>query len=101
MTKVAISKARRDLAELANRVAYAKERYVLHRNGKPVAAVVSVEDLETLETLEEAADLAAARRALREKRSLPYESIRRGTSIDRPAVRGSRGPRSRSWRRAR
>lgn len=83
MTKVAISRARKDLAELASRVAYAKERYILQRNGRPVAAVVSVEDLETLEAVEDAADLAAARRALREKGTLSYASVRKKLGLGR------------------
>jgi prevent-host-death family protein len=83
MTRVSISKARQELAELTNRVAYAKERFVLERNGKPVAAVVSVDDLEALERLEDALDLAAARRALRERGSLDYRAVRRKLGLSR------------------
>jgi PHD/YefM family antitoxin component YafN of YafNO toxin-antitoxin module len=52
------------LTEAAARAEHDKERVVLIRDGKPVAAVVPIEDLETLEAEDEywskAADEAAA-----------------------------------------
>jgi prevent-host-death family protein len=39
------AEARENLAELVNRVAYGKERIVLTRHGKEVAALVPIEDL--------------------------------------------------------
>lgn len=62
----AVSKARGDLADMLNRVAYAHERVVLARRGKNVAALVPIEDLRLLELLEDKADLTAARKALAE-----------------------------------
>ncbi len=49
-----------------NRVAFRRERIVLHRHGKDVAAIVPIEDLEILEQLENRMDLDAARAALNE-----------------------------------
>jgi len=63
---VTTAKARTELAEIINRTTYAKERVVLTRRGKRVAAVVSVEDLELLEAIEDRMDLDAARKALAE-----------------------------------
>lgn len=57
------AEAREHFAEVVNRAAYGKERIVLSRRGRPVAALVSMDDLLLLEALEERADLAAAREA--------------------------------------
>ena len=40
------------LSELVGRVAYGRERIVVLRRGRPMAALVSVEDLRRLETLD-------------------------------------------------
>lgn len=64
MTKLAVSKAREDLAEMLNRVAYARERLVIERRGKNLAALIPIEDLELLELLEDKIDLEAARKAI-------------------------------------
>jgi prevent-host-death family protein len=61
---MSISEARKQLAELVNRAAYRRERIVLGRRGKKVAAIVSADDLELLEALEDAADLRAIAQAL-------------------------------------
>jgi prevent-host-death family protein len=37
------------IADTVNRVAYGRERVVLTRRGRPLAALVPIEDLETLE----------------------------------------------------
>ena len=76
MKHVAASEVRESFAETLNRVAYQGERVVMHRRGKPVAAMVSLEDLATLEALEDAQDLAAARKALRERGSVPLEGLK-------------------------
>lgn len=46
---VAASRARDEFADLINRVAYSRERVVIERSRKPVAALVSLEDLEILD----------------------------------------------------
>jgi prevent-host-death family protein len=66
MTRLAVSKAREDLADMLNRVAYGHERVLIERRGKNLAALVPVEDLELLEMLEDKVDLEAARKALAE-----------------------------------
>ena len=48
----------------SNRAAYGKERVILARRGKAVAAIVSLEDVELLEALEDQIDLENARAAL-------------------------------------
>lgn len=76
MKHVAASEVRESFAETLNRVAYQGERVVMHRRGKPVAALVSLEDLAALEALENERDLSAARKALREKGSVPLEKLK-------------------------
>jgi prevent-host-death family protein len=46
VTAVSVADARSDLAELLNRVAYGKERLVITRHGRELAALVPVEDLQ-------------------------------------------------------
>ncbi|MBN2715833.1 MAG: type II toxin-antitoxin system Phd/YefM family antitoxin [Deltaproteobacteria bacterium] len=66
MSRLNTTDARHDFADVLNRVAYSKERIVLHRRGKDVAAIISIEDLELLEQLEDQMDLNTARSALKE-----------------------------------
>jgi prevent-host-death family protein len=47
--EVPVTRARDELADLINRVAYGHERIVLTRHSKPVACLVPPEDLERLE----------------------------------------------------
>ena len=46
VTAVTVADARSDLAELLNRVAYGKERLVITRHGRELAALVPIEDLQ-------------------------------------------------------
>ena len=66
MAHLPSSKAREGFANTINRVAFGKERVVLRRRGKEVAAVISMEDLRLLEDLEDRIDLVDARAALAE-----------------------------------
>ena len=52
-TTVSITQAKNNLADVVNRAAYGKERFLLLSRGKPKAAIVSVEDLRLLESLRE------------------------------------------------
>ena len=83
MTRLAASKIREHFSDTLNRVAYGGERFLLHRRGKPLAAIVSIEDLKALEELEDKIDIKAARKALKEKGTIPYEKIRRELGLDR------------------
>ena len=68
-------KARDGFADTINRVAYGKERVVLRRRGKEVAAVVPIDDLRLLEELEDRIDLAAARTILAETKKKGVQSL--------------------------
>ena len=69
MTRVSTVHARGHLSDLINRTAYGKERVVLTRRGKSLAALVPLEDLEVLEKLESRIDLEDARLALAEAKT--------------------------------
>ncbi len=51
-TRVGTHQAKTNLSEYLNRVAYRRERIVVERHGRPVAALVSLEDLRRLEALD-------------------------------------------------
>ncbi len=79
MVRISTVKARDEFSDLVNRAAYGKERVVLTRRGKPLAAVVPLEDVELLERLEDRIDLDAARAALAEARddgTVSWEEIK-------------------------
>ncbi len=74
--------ARERLSDIVNRAAYGKERVVLSRRGKPIAAVVSIQDLEALEAIEAKGDADAYRKAkaLFAKsgaKTIPWSSIKK------------------------
>lgn len=70
------SAARQEFAEALNRVAYGRERIVVRRRGKRIAAVVPIADLELLEELEERIDVGRARTALKEKGSVSWKKLK-------------------------
>jgi len=75
--QVSARNVRAELAEAINRAAIGGERTVIRRNGKEVAAVVSVEDLRTLEALEDRLDLEDARQIMKKPgRLIPWEKIK-------------------------
>lgn len=76
MTTLAATELRNRGSEAINRVAYAGERVLLQRHGKNVAAIVSIEDLELLQALEDRIDLAAARKALRQRGRVAWGKVK-------------------------
>ena len=62
MNKVSVKDMRDDVAEIVNRAAFGKERIIVTRHGKDVAAIVPVEDVETMEYLEDQYDIAEVNR---------------------------------------
>ncbi len=84
MTTVTTKEARDQLSELVNRAAYGKERIVLTRRGKGIAALIPLDDLLALEQmmrrLEDHADLEAVQRALDEakrKGTVSWEKVKK------------------------
>ncbi|MFZ1890001.1 MAG: type II toxin-antitoxin system Phd/YefM family antitoxin [Candidatus Binataceae bacterium] len=77
--------ARQNFSDLINRVAYGKDRVVLTRRNRPLAAIVPFEDMALLEAIEDRADLKAARAALRQiKRTgtIPWTQIKKELGLD-------------------
>lgn len=64
MDRVPASKAREILGDILNDVAARGDRIVLHRHGKDVAAVISMDDLALLQSLEDRYDIESARATL-------------------------------------
>jgi prevent-host-death family protein len=70
MTRLNVSKARDEFPDLVNRAAFGKERTIVSRRGKDLAAVIPIEDLRLLERLAreemDRLDIEDARAALKE-----------------------------------
>lgn len=75
MTRLNVSKARKEFPEIVNLAAYGKERTIVSRRGKDLVAIISMDDLHLLERLAreemDRLDLEDARAALAE----PGENI--------------------------
>src|ERR1022692_2664778 len=84
MTRLNVSRARQEFPELVNRAAYGKERTIVSRRGKDLAAVIPMEDLRLLERLAQEdmdrIDIEDARAALKEaeeKGAIPLRDLMR------------------------
>jgi len=93
MSQFTMGEARVRFAELVNRAAYGKDRVILTRRGRPIAAVVPIEDLDTPRSAEgrdpaatSRLDRAAARLTLTRLAATPghLESL---AGIGRPLAR--------------
>jgi antitoxin Phd len=82
MTRVTVADARKDFAQIINRVAYAHDRAVITRHDSDVAAIISIDELRLLDALierwEDEQDIAGATEALADARAdnVPWESIK-------------------------
>src|SRR5271169_3721995 len=77
LDKLTASEARQNFSDILSRAEYRGERVIVHRGKKAVAAVVPIEDVELLERLEDEIDVAAAREALKDPRTISWESIKK------------------------
>lgn len=68
-TSITTAEAKDQFIELVNRAAHDKERIVLMRREKPVAAIISIEDFKLLESIQNKGDLEEAAEALKEARA--------------------------------
>ena len=79
-TSISTVDAREKFSELINRVSHNKERIVLTRRGKDVAAIVPLEDLLALQDSQNKLDLQEAVDALKEARNIgtvPLEILKK------------------------
>lgn len=60
--------AKEQFSELINQVAHNKERVILTRRGKEIAAIISMEDFKLLMSTQDKHDLREAAEALKETR---------------------------------
>lgn len=77
--EIPAGEARKNLADLVNRVAYGKERVVLTRHGRAVAALVPMEDLSLLDRIRARLRQRSVDRALREAdagEAISWEALR-------------------------
>lgn len=88
MTTISAEKARNSFSELISHTAYSKDRVIVTRNGKKMAAIVSIEDLELLERLvdkiEDELDVEDIRAALleyEEGKTVPWEKVKKDLGL--------------------
>ncbi len=84
MGQMTATEARDDFAAVVNRAAFGKERVLLTRRGRELAAVVPVEDVVLLEALEDYLDVAAAHQALANPENnerIPWGQVKAGLGL--------------------
>ncbi len=80
MKQITTAEARKHLAELLNRAAYAKERFVVTRHGKELVAIVPLEEvtlLDRLRALLAAKDFEAAIQEMEDSGTRNWDEVRR------------------------
>ena len=75
MASITTVLARNDFSSVLNRAAFGKERVILKRRGKAIAAVVPMEDLALLQSLEDKLDSAAVLASRKETRKKGTKSL--------------------------
>lgn len=68
VTSISLIDAKEEFTELVNRVVHNKDRIILTRRGKEVAALISLEDFHLLQSSQNESDLQEATEALKEAR---------------------------------
>lgn len=73
---VSAAEAKNKFSEIIGRAAYGRERIIVERKGKPLAAVISIEDLKRLEELEDEVDSRLLQEAVKaSKGTTPVEEV--------------------------
>lgn len=65
-TTISTADARKNFADIVNKVVYGKEPIILTRRGQKIAALVSMDELELLQQIEDHIDIEDAKKALAE-----------------------------------
>ena len=76
MAQISVTTARREFAELINRVAYGHESIIIGRRGKPLAALIPIAALPIVEDWSDTAD-ALRVEADDTDESIPWEDVKR------------------------
>ena len=89
MESISAKKARDQLSDVLNKVAYTGERFTLTRHGQGVAVLISLKEWEQvkkiLELIEDEQDLADAKEALaeaEEKGTISLEQLKKELDLD-------------------
>lgn len=80
MKRITAAEARKHMAELVNRAAYGKERFVVTRHGKELVAIVPLEEvtlLDRLRALLSKKDFEAAIAEMEEAGTTSWQDVRR------------------------
>jgi prevent-host-death family protein len=87
---ISSSDARKKFSDLLNESGFGKERKVITRKGKGVAAVVPLEDLQTIETLEDEIDVRESKRILNDPETewLDWEDVKKICALNEVANSG-------------
>ena len=64
MIRMAATDVRKNFSETLNKVAYGKDRIMIHRNEKDLAVIVPLEDVRLLEMIEDKVDLMLVEEAM-------------------------------------
>jgi prevent-host-death family protein len=80
LDKVTASEARQNFSDILNRAAFGRERVIIHRGKKPVAAIIPIEDYNFLEQLEDRIDTREARKRLNEP-TVPWTKIKKDLGL--------------------
>jgi len=75
MASITTVSARNDFSTVLNRAAFGKERVILKRRGKAIAAVVPIDDVVLLQSLEDKLDIADALAARKDARKKGAKSL--------------------------
>ena len=84
MKEVTTAEVRKHMAELLNRAAYGKERFVVTRHGKELVAIVPLEEvtlLDRLRSLLSRRDFDAAVSAMNEWGNRSWDDVRRDLDV--------------------
>ncbi len=65
-TTITTADARKNFADIVNKVAYGKEPVILTRRGQEIAALISIDELQLLQKIEDHIDIEDAKKALEE-----------------------------------
>lgn len=68
-TQINTTEAKEQFTDIVNRVAHNKDRIILTRRGKDIAALIPIEDLKLLQQNQDKQDLHEAMDSLKEARS--------------------------------
>ncbi|MGD0090671.1 MAG: type II toxin-antitoxin system Phd/YefM family antitoxin [Planctomycetota bacterium] len=77
MANISAEKARAQFSDVIKRVEHDRERIIITRKGKKVAALITVEDFEWFEEMEDREDVEDAKKALAEPgEDIPWEKVK-------------------------